>query len=250
MHLLCLLNYKSLLPSHQWPRHKIYFLVHFSLDFGTVVDADKYFFFRKYYFPLVSMTLLPSSLLFFFCFGNLNDDLLGFFVSPYSSVLLPSLGFWSRLPSLALCILKNCILLHYSWSISHCLCDFQISLSPSMDPSPELQNNVSTSHIESLYWCFSYTSNSTFQMENFILLPVRLQLSSLPVLLSQSRGTTTCQLLFVLGAFHTFSFFNQISRYDLLIFASSFYSRCHYLCISHHYLRFPTLSFLKYPMVS
>lgn len=84
-----------------------------------------------------------------------------------------------------------------------------------------------------------------FQMENFILLPVRLQLSSLPVLLSQSVAPPPVNCFLSLVLF-TLSSFNQIPRYDLLIFASSFYSRCHYLCISHHYLRFPIISFLKY----
>lgn len=84
-----------------------------------------------------------------------------------------------------------------------------------------------------------------FQMENFILHSVRLQLASLPVLLSQSVAPPPVNCFLSLMLF-TLSSFSQISRYDLLIFASSSYSCCHYLCISHHYLRFPIISFLKY----
>ena len=84
-----------------------------------------------------------------------------------------------------------------------------------------------------------------FQVENFILLPLRLQLACLPVLLSQSVAPPPVNCFLSLMLF-TLSSYNQISRYDLLIFASSFYSCCHYLCISHHYLRFPIISFLKY----
>ena len=102
------------------------------------------------------------------------------------------------------------------------------------------------------YWEFYIDVSHTLQIQHTPNGKLHLTPCATPACFSSSiivseRGTTICQLLFILDAFlFTLSSFNQISRYDLVSFASSFYSCCHYLYISYHYLSFPIISFLKY----
>ena len=159
------------------------------------------------------MTLLPSSALLFSASGQFKWWPLRLLCEPMFFCPLPPLGFWSRLPSLALCILVS----EDSITLEASVIVFVIfkSLSPSMTHILSFR----TMYLPLILRVYIDVSH-TPQIQHIPSGKLHLTPSETTACLSSSiivseRGTTTCQLLFVLDAFHTFFFQSNIKIWSL-----------------------------------